>query len=638
MAPRTDEIPVYGCYYPLDRGRYGVRVSRLVINSFRGWQHLELRSDGHVVLVGVPRAGRSDILAALSRVLLPESTRTNPVLADLWQSIALLAARPVIDEPESTGLPGGEQNLPAPTPAPEASTFADIEVTLIDLDPEHEQLFEGFLEPAGVDGCAVPEDQAEPAAPWCVRLAYRLTHDADAETLEQVVYFPLASNPDVGTFSRVPAATRRALPVVALTSGRPLQLRAGSPLRRIIDELDPDAAAGAFEKLRTQVTGAAEELSGHAAVAEAVGVALASGGVGASLADTPIGTTQVGFRADDGSAEALLRTLQPTVHLDDAGPLGLTNHGSTASAALGVAEAIMLATAPGAIILADDFGDQLDTANAEHFAAQLRASAGQVWLSTRRPEVVRSFEPEELVRLTRHGGARACHRLQRPVEKAEIRAMRQLHTQLLPALTSPTVAIVEGPHDLVVYGTIDRQRLPHGAPLSAAGVRLIAAGTGQDGGIGEIPYVADLARQLGFRVIGLVDRDKAEGETIKALESSCDVVIRLPPKTAIEGALLAGASIAAVRAASAALLTYTSEDPAAGKPDPDVAAAVGARLHKKSLHEPFLAALFEETGTPPPLIVHVLDQVAAAASSSYTGPTTIDIQDLPAPADATDVA
>ena len=48
-----------------------------------------------------------------------------------------------------------------------------------------------------------------------------------------------------------------------------------------------------------------------------------------------------------------------------------------------------------------------------------------------------------------------------------------------------------------------------------------------------------------IRVIGLVDRDKAEGQTITALEKSCDVVIRLPPKTAIEGALLAGASTAA---------------------------------------------------------------------------------------------
>ncbi|QDY11993.1 hypothetical protein FJK98_31630 [Micromonospora sp. HM134] len=506
-----------------------------------------------------------------------------------------------------------------------------MEVTLTDLDPELEQLFEGFLERCGPDGYAVAEDQALPGAPWCVRLAYRLVYDSDVEALEHFVYYPLTSNPTAGKYTRVPASTRRALPVVMLNAGRPLQLRAGSPLRRIIDELDPTAAAGAFDVLRARVTGAAEELAGHDAVAEAVGVALASGGVGACLADTPVGTAQVGFRADDGSAEALLKSLQPTVNLDAAGPLALANHGSTAASMLAVAEAIMLASAPGAVILADDFGDQLDTANAEHLAARLRASAGQLWLSTRRPEVARAFDPEELIRLTRHGGDRAWHRLKRPADRRGIRAMRQLHTQLLPALTCPTVAITEGPHDLVVYGEVDRQRLPGAAPLSAAGVRLIAAGTGQDGGIGEIPVVADLASSLGFRVIALIDRDKAEEQTIKQIETSCDVVVRLPPKTAIEGALLAGADIAKVRTASATLTAFLSQDPAHGVPDAQVVDAVRRSLHKKSLHGPFLDALVEETKTPPPMIVDVLKHVAAAASPLYSGPTVIDIPPISLP-------
>lgn len=610
-----------------------------MIDFFRGWQHLELRSEGHVMLVGVPRAGRTDLISALSRVLLPESARTTAALSDLWQGAVPHSQTADVSGQDSTDKPAAEGHPPAEAPVPASSTFANIEVTLTDLDPEIEQLFEGFLEAADPEGCAVPEDQAQPDSPWCVRLAYRLMLDVDTETLEQVVYFPLASNPDVGAFSRVPAATRRALPVVALTATRPLQLRAGSPLRRIIDELDPTAAVTAFEELRAQVTAAAEDLSGHAAVVEAVGVALASGSVNACLADNPIGTSEVGFRADDGSAEALLRTLQPTMRLDAAGPLALSSHGSTTTAMLSVAEAIMLAKAPGAVIIADDFGDQLDTANAEHLAAQLRASSGQLWLSTRRPEVARAFEPVELVRLTRHRGMRAWHRLRRPVDKAGIRAMRQLHTQLLPALTSPTVAIVEGPHDLVVYGVADRQRLPDGAPLSAAGVRLIAAGTGQDGGIGEIPHVAELAHQLGFRVIGLIDRDKAEGQTVKALEESCDVLVRLPPRTAIEGALLAGADIAAIRTASAALLTHTSQDPANGKSDAAAITAVKKRLHDKSLHEPFLAALYDETGAPPPMILQVLDQVAAAASAAYAGPATIDIQALPVtPSESTDVS
>ncbi|MEU2610633.1 hypothetical protein ABZ570_03465 [Micromonospora sp. NPDC007271] len=609
-------------------------MSKLMIDSFRGFRSFELRCPGHVVLSGVPRAGRSDVISALARVLLPES-RTSPTMSDLWQTTITAAAtgdtEPGKDEESSDGQPpAAAQRLSSVEPRP----YANVEVTLTDLDPELEQLFEGFLERCGPDGCAVAEDQALPGAPWCVRLAYRLVYDSDVEALEQFVYYPLASNPTAGKYTRVPASTRRVLPVVMLSAGRPLQLRAGSPLRRVIDELDPAAAAAAFDVLRSRVTHAAEELAGHDAVAQAVGVALASGGVGACLTDTPLDTAQVGFRADDGSAEALLKSLQPTVNLDAAGPLALASHGSTAAAMLGVAEAIMLATAPGAVILADDFGDQVDTANAEHLAARLRASAGQLWLSTRRPEVARAFDPEELVRLTRHGGERTWHRLKRPADRGRIRAMRQLHTQLLPALTSPAVAITEGPHDLVVYGTVDRQRLPGAAPLSAAGVRLVAAGTGQDGGIGEIPVVADLARSLGFRVIALIDRDKAEEQTIKQIEASCDVVVRLPSRTAIEGAVLAGVDIAKVRAASATLTAFLSQDPADGVPDVKVVEVVKRSLHKKSLHEPFLDALVEETKTPPPMIVDVLNHVAAAASPSYSGPAVIDIPPIPLPSAA----
>jgi hypothetical protein len=575
-------------------------------------------------------------MAALARVLLPDSSRSSAAMSDLWQT-TVAPAGAGIDEPASQpedgkGAQGSDDQQRATTNI-QRRPHADVEVTLTDLDSDLEQLFDGFLEPCGADGCAVADDQAPPGAGWCVRLAYRLVYDSDTEALDQFVYFPLASNPAAGKYTRVPAATRRALPVVPLDVARPLQLRAGSPLRRVMDELDPAAAADAFDALRAQVTDAAQGLASNGAVAQAVEIAMASGGVAECLSDTTADAVAVGFRADDGSAEGLLKSLQATLYLDDAGPLALASHGSTASAMLSVAEAIRLAIAPGAIILADDFGDRLDTANAEHLAARLRASAGQLWLSTRRPEVARAFDPEELVRLTRHGG-RKSHRVPPLTNKRDIRARRQFHTQLLPAMSSPTVAITEGPHDLVVYGTVDRQRLPGAAPLSAAGVRLVAAGTGQDGGIGEIPVIADLARNLGFRVIALIDRDKAEDQTITQIESSCDVVVRLPPGAAIEGALLAGADLSDIRKASATLTAFISQDPADGVSDSDLVRAVKHSLHRKSLHEPFLEALVEETKQPPPMIVNVLDQVAAAASPSYSGPAIIDIPAMTLPSSA----
>ncbi|RBL81711.1 hypothetical protein DDE05_42640, partial [Streptomyces cavourensis] len=110
-----------------------------------------------------------------------------------------------------------------------------------------QQLLDGVLEPLEDSGCASEDPDASEDAPLCARLAYRLSYDEEAEALESVVYFPARSNPALGQYSRVPAATRRMLPVVTLDAGQPLQLRAGAGLRRILDERDAKAGAAAFD-------------------------------------------------------------------------------------------------------------------------------------------------------------------------------------------------------------------------------------------------------------------------------------------------------------------------------------------------------------------------------------------------------
>jgi hypothetical protein len=75
---------------------------------------LDLRPRGHVLLAGVPRSGRSDIIAALSRVLDPETSRT-PVVTDLWRA----------PEQAATGLDEGPP-----------VAVAEVEVTLAELDPD----------------------------------------------------------------------------------------------------------------------------------------------------------------------------------------------------------------------------------------------------------------------------------------------------------------------------------------------------------------------------------------------------------------------------------------------------------------------------------------------------------------------
>ena len=55
----------------------GVYIKELLIENFRGFSHLTLRPNGHVVIMGQPRAGRSDLIEALGRVLDADALRTR---------------------------------------------------------------------------------------------------------------------------------------------------------------------------------------------------------------------------------------------------------------------------------------------------------------------------------------------------------------------------------------------------------------------------------------------------------------------------------------------------------------------------------------------------------------------------------
>jgi len=120
-----------------------MRVSRLRLHRFRGWAELDLRPAGHVLLAGVPRSGRSDIVAALSRLLDPASVRVQPSPTDLHQA-------PVDGEGDSD------------------PRYGEVEVTLVGLDEELEQLCDGYLEPIDDDGqIDLTGDAAPDAALGC---------------------------------------------------------------------------------------------------------------------------------------------------------------------------------------------------------------------------------------------------------------------------------------------------------------------------------------------------------------------------------------------------------------------------------------------------------------------------------------
>ncbi|WP_131831589.1 hypothetical protein [Pseudofrankia asymbiotica] len=298
---------------------------------------------------------------------------------------------------------------------------AEIEVTLAGFDPEVEQMFDGYIEALDPSGVASHDPYADPSLPQCVRIACRVSYDSVADEITTVVYYPSRSNPALGDFARVPAATRRALPVVVLDAARPLQLRAGGNLRHIVDAIDPGGAKEAFASLRKSVSAAVDSLSAESVITSSVGAVLGTDGAAVRIGE-PVVATDVGFVAEDGTVGSLLRALQPAVKLDCAGLLPLSSHGSTTTAVFSAAEAMLVASVPGAIVLADDFGGQLDTTATEHVAAMLRARAGQVWLSTRRPEAARAFDPADLVRLVRPGGIRSHHQLERITDRKALAA------------------------------------------------------------------------------------------------------------------------------------------------------------------------------------------------------------------------
>lgn len=494
-----------------------MRVGRVRLLRFRGYASEIILPRRHVAVVGEPRAGRTDLITALRRVLDPRSTSARPNPLDVHR--------------------------PAPPPDPEPAPLTEVEVTLFDLGPALEQDLDDRLELLDPN-TGLPADEADAEeAEMGIRLCYRLRYDDLSGTVEHWVDYP-------STGLRAPRAEREALRVIVLDRAAPLQLRAEGHFRRRVNDLDEAGLLLALDDLAADVGAATDKLSGSAPVRQTISEVLSTGAD--QLLEMPSAdpADDVGFIAEDGSLTALLRAIQPAVTFDGAGPLPLSSHGSTTSGILSAAEAAFAAYAPEAIVVGDGFGDDLDAASAEYLAARLRRNSGQVWLSTRRPEVVRAFAPEEVLRLTRSHAGRRHHQLTPTTDRKARGARRQRHLLLLPAMTARTVALLEGPHDLEGYSAVADRRLRRSAtlPPAAHGVRMVAAGLG-DGGKDQLPRLARLAAELGFHVRVVLDHDKpgADAALVAELETLADQVIRLPERTAIERALVRGLSAANLR-------------------------------------------------------------------------------------------
>jgi putative ATP-dependent endonuclease of OLD family len=489
-----------------------------------------------------------------------------------------------------------------------------IEISLLQLADETEQVLQDRLELLSpTTGELADEDEAGDAE-LGVRLRYCLRYDPDAEQLQHWVEYPKSD-------ARVPRAERELLRAFVLDRNQPLQMRTEGALRRLANDPDPDALSETLQEFAENIADATQTLAESDEVQAALKLVTEHGARRLLELDPSDPTAAIGFTAEDGSLAALLRAVQPTLNLDTAGALPLSAHGSTTAAILAAAEASAAAQAGDAILIADDFGDQLDAASGEYLATRLRRQAGQLWLTTRQPEVPRAFETTELLRLTRSTGSRQAFQLSRsPDRKGRVRR-RHLFTLFGPAMSARTVVLLEGPHDMETYTTVSRRQFrdQNKAPLSAFGMRLVPASAGGgEGGKLELPKIAKLAAELGFAVRIVLDHDKpgTDQDLIDELCEIAEMVVRLPERVAVERAIVDGLLSKEVREALVSLnddhdlkLDVDSID------DSELAEkCVWALKQKGGLHRPFIEAL--PAGTTPPLAAAVLKQSKASAPTN----------------------
>jgi putative ATP-dependent endonuclease of the OLD family len=343
-----------------------MKVYRLNIRGFRGFETLEINPSEHVMLAGEPRAGRTTVTDAMTRCLDPDSTRRT---VDPWDF--------------------HDRDL---------DRRIDIELTLGELGDDLEQRFGDYLEVFDranrelVAFAENPEALDSDTHEWALRVVWRAQWDSDEGVGTSWLDYPKVSDPDRGRAVRVTRSDRQALPFLAVTRSRPLAIRTEGAFRRLLNAYaDTAALSAAVDTLAEEIETAAAVFSADATVVTALEKVLEP--LRATL-DLEAPAQDVGrFAPEGGTLTGLLSSLAPVLNLGSPDLLlPLERHGSTLSALLSAAE-LQLLPAAETVVVIDDFGDQLDSASAEYLAATIRRAAGQAWISTRRPDVGRAFNP-----------------------------------------------------------------------------------------------------------------------------------------------------------------------------------------------------------------------------------------------------
>ena len=552
--------------------------------------------------MGEPGAGRSNMIEGLARVLDAEESRSRI----------------------TTELDFHNSDTSQPI---------QIAVTLAELGPDLEQQFLEHLEFWDkANDCLLPESESPETVDGSqhelvLRLEYLARWLPAEERSEEWVHYPKESDPTTDSFAH---ARRRDISdlgfgVLHWSTGRILDLGARGSFRRVIDATSGNDFAPAIAQYVQDVGQAAEQFADALQVKEALQNVFEPllGPLGIAATDL---SRVIQFAPDGGSPSGLLRSLGPSIDLEDgSGFLPAWRRGSTISSLVRIAEALALSSSAGRILAIDDLGDSLDAATAAHMSFAVRKAAGQVWVTTRIPSVAEMFEPQEVVRLSRDPtGVMSAYQGKRPGSKAESIAAKHWHRNLLPALSYRAVVVVEGPNDFAALHSLAlRLAREQDKPLPATlGVSIVNAGFTGSGGYPSVMRLSGTAKDIGLRSIAVVDGDPAQDARafVEDNQRMADTTIRLPVRVAIEVALLRDLEDDVVKQAlrdaahSASVAVPASLDQLSGD---QLIGEAQSFIKKNSLHAQFVESL--PPGHLPPLAIRVLDEAIRAATSQSTG-------------------
>lgn len=577
-------------------------IKELTIDNFRGFSHLELKPNGHVVVMGEPRAGRSDLIESLGRVLDAETLRTR----------------------FTTEIDFHNRDTSKPI---------EIGVVIAALNPNLEQQFIEYMEfwdsendhliPESLAIDELDDEQYE----MVLRVGYYARWSPTEERSEEWIHFPKFADQDSDTFRRASSRLISELGYTTLRwgSNRVLELRPRGNFRRIIERSGGEDFAPAIEEYVEDVGQAALKFIDSYQLQGALSEVLSPINAVMGIAEPDV-QDSVRFEPEGGSTSGLLRSLGPTLASgDDADHLPAWRRGSTTITLLRIAEALALSGSTEGIFAIDDLGDSLDLGASSHLASIIRKMAGQAWITTRAGSVAEAFEPQEVVRLGKHlSGARTVRQGKRPSSKIELAMAKHWHRNLLHALSFKAVIVVEGPNDFVALHSLARRMTDEldCDPLGTHGACLINAGITGSGGYPNVLRLSGVAREMGLRAIAVVDGDVGQDAKNFLADSLtlADVVIRLPDRMAIEAALVDGIEDEDMReamrnAANAAGLDLPTDfEQLTGD---SLARKTTRFLKSRSLHGLFVDSL--SCGSLPAIGQEILNLAAASINDQSNG-------------------